>query len=123
MPQSPFPQVPPEHVLTVHDVSNIYHVPLLLESQGKGNVVLCVAHSTAQHSSRAGRKAFMSDAHTIHLSCASRVCAGTARIIANKLKINLPQQPQLALWRSLAAAVDNASIEVRIALVGKYTGE
>ena len=29
-----FCQVPPEHVLTVHDVPNIYHVPLLLEAQG-----------------------------------------------------------------------------------------
>jgi CTP synthase (UTP-ammonia lyase) len=75
-----FCQVPPEHVITVHDVSNIYHVPLLLE---------------AQHASR---------------------------IIASKLKLTLPRAPEISLWRSLAAAVDNAEVDVRIALVGKYTG-
>ena len=29
-----FCQVPPSHVLTMHDVANIWHVPLLLASQG-----------------------------------------------------------------------------------------
>jgi len=75
-----FCQVPPEQVLTVHDVPNIYHVPLLLEAQG------------------------------------------ATRIIARKLGIALPNDPVLGPWRSLAAAVDAAHEEVKIALVGKYTG-
>ena len=75
-----FCQVPPEQVLTVHDVPNIYHVPLLLEAQG------------------------------------------ATRIIAKKLRLALPGGPALGPWRSLAAAVDAAQEEVKIALVGKYTG-
>ena len=75
-----FCQVPPEQVLTVHDVPNIYHVPLLLEAQG------------------------------------------ATRIIARKLRLALPAgTPSLGPWRSLAAAVDAAEAEVKIALVGKYT--
>lgn len=35
-----FCQVPPHHVLSVHDVSNIYHVPLLLEMQGASKIIL-----------------------------------------------------------------------------------
>lgn len=34
-----FCQVPPEHVLTVHDVPNIYHVPILLENQGISRII------------------------------------------------------------------------------------
>lgn len=75
-----FCQVPPDHVLTVHDVSNIYHVPLLLHAQG------------------------------------------AADMIARKLKLELPQPPSLALWREIAESVDTFTSEVRIALVGKYTG-
>ena len=75
-----FCQVPSEAVLTVHDVPNIYHVPLLLESQG------------------------------------------VVRIIARKLRLNLFQEPQIDAWRALADIVDSATEEVRIALVGKYTG-
>jgi CTP synthase len=35
-----FCQVPPSHVLTMHDVANIWHVPLLLASQG-AHAALC----------------------------------------------------------------------------------
>ena len=77
-----FCQVPPGHVLTVHDVPNIYHVPLLLEAQG------------------------------------------VTAIIARKLGLALPSPALegLRAWRTLADTVDKASVEVRIALVGKYTG-
>jgi len=34
-----FCQVPKEHVLAVHDVSNIYHVPLLLHQQGAHTII------------------------------------------------------------------------------------
>lgn len=75
-----FCQVPTSHVMTVHDVSNIYHVPLLLASQG------------------------------------------AAEIVAKRLQLTLPHTPVLGPWQTLAHAVDNASQEVHIALVGKYTG-
>ena len=32
--QANFCQVPSSHVLTLHDVTNIWHVPLLLQAQG-----------------------------------------------------------------------------------------
>jgi len=38
--QALFCQVPPEHVLTMHDVSNIWRVPLLMQSQNV-HKVLC----------------------------------------------------------------------------------
>jgi hypothetical protein len=77
-----FCQVPSENVLTVHDVSNIYHVPLLLHAQG------------------------------------------AAAIVSARLKLPLPQPPASALgaWSALADTVDSVRREVRIALVGKYTG-
>ena len=75
-----FCQVPASGVLTVHDVTNIYHVPLLLNKQG------------------------------------------TAQLIAARLGLTLPTHPNLKPWAALADAVDAATVEVRIALVGKYTG-
>ncbi|CEG49195.1 ctp synthase [Plasmopara halstedii] len=35
-----FCQVPANHVLSVHDVSNIYHVPLLLSKQGAASILM-----------------------------------------------------------------------------------
>lgn len=77
-----FCQVPPENVLTVHDVPNIYHVPMLLHEQG------------------------------------------AAAIVSSRLRLPLPQAPEVALgaWRALADTVDSVRAQVRIALVGKYTG-
>jgi CTP synthase len=76
-----FCHVKPECVWTVHDVSNIYHVPLLLEAQ----------HATS--------------------------------IILRQLKteVTIPADC-LSPWRELALSVDSFTEDVRIALVGKYTG-
>lgn len=68
-------------VLAVHNLSNIYHVPLLLESQG------------------------------------------ISKIIADLLQITPPHMPPaLTKWEAMATEIDNYQEEVRIALVGKYTG-
>ena len=76
-----FCQVSTDAVLTVHDVPNIYHVPLLLEAQG------------------------------------------IVPIIFRKLKLGLEWSPaKLGAWRTLAESIDSAVVDVRIALVGKYTG-
>jgi len=39
-PQALFCNVPDKHVLTMHDVSNIWRVPLMMESQGAHRVIL-----------------------------------------------------------------------------------
>jgi CTP synthase len=76
-----FCQVPSDHMLTVADVTNIYHVPLMLEAQG------------------------------------------AVGIIARRLKLSFSEAaPALAKWREIAEVVDTMTEEVRIALVGKYTG-
>lgn len=76
-----FCHVPTENVFSVHDVPNIYHVPLMLNDQG------------------------------------------AAGIIMRRLGLHPPiSPPQLDSWRRLASNVDTVTQEVRIALVGKYTG-
>jgi CTP synthase len=88
-----FCQVPPSHVLTVMDVPNIYHVPLILNAQN------------------------------------------AAQIIAERLRLTLPTKPDLGIWRGLADTLDGLQksvtspdattgkgVDVRVALVGKYTG-
>jgi len=42
LPQALFCQVPPENVLTMHDVSNIWRVPLLMQSQSAHKTILTV---------------------------------------------------------------------------------
>jgi CTP synthase len=75
-----FCHVPPSNVLSVHDVTNIYHVAMILCDQGLPS------------------------------------------IIANKLQINPPvMPPDMASWAEMADMVDNLTVEVHIALVGKYT--
>jgi CTP synthase (UTP-ammonia lyase) len=39
---SVFCHVAPSHVLSVHDVSNIYHVPLILAEQNLHGIIRCV---------------------------------------------------------------------------------
>jgi CTP synthase len=75
-----FTQVATSNVLAIHDVSNIYHVPIIMAEQG------------------------------VH------------HIIASALELPLAAAPSLGPWQRLADAVDTASEDVRIALVGKYTG-
>eukprot|EP00276_Gloeochaete_wittrockiana_P003383 CAMPEP_0184648982 /NCGR_PEP_ID=MMETSP0308-20130426/6254_1 /TAXON_ID=38269 /ORGANISM="Gloeochaete witrockiana, Strain SAG 46.84" /LENGTH=561 /DNA_ID=CAMNT_0027081339 /DNA_START=326 /DNA_END=2011 /DNA_ORIENTATION=- len=74
-------QVPPDSVLSVHDVSNIYRVPLLLEAQNATNIIC--------------KKLGLSKAN---------------------------DAPRLKMWKRLADLNDTEMQEVRIAIVGKYTG-
>lgn len=80
---SAFCHVSPDNVISVHDVNNVYHVPLLLIEQN------------------------------LH------------RIIATELKlgdrINI-ENPDMKSWTEMAHAVDNFSVPVKIALIGKYCG-
>lgn len=79
---SQFCHVPPAHVLSVHDVDNIYHVPLLLEQQ------------------------------KLHL------------LLKNILKLDdkLRLPPNLSDWEHMARSLETFEKDVKIALIGKYTG-
>jgi CTP synthase len=79
---SAFCHVAPSCVVSVHDVSNIYHVPLVLEEQGLHNILRDVLD------------------------------------LGDKMNKTL----DLASWRKLANTVDQASEDVVITVVGKYTG-
>ena len=68
-------------VVSAHDVSNIYRVPMMFEDQG------------------------------------------VSEVLSKGLGFKLPgKRPLLEEWKSMADRVDNVEKEVRIAMVGKYTG-
>lgn len=104
-----FCHVSPEHILSVHDVSNIYHVPLILEEQGLfrmlrsklklGGAALCEGRSVDAHDSSA------------HSPGA-----------APHKEIAILSEPSLHSWRNLAHRVDHLKGNTRIAMVGKYVG-
>jgi CTP synthase len=73
-----YSNVPPEAVISNHDVSNIYEIPIILREQ---------------------------QAH---------------RILAEKLKLDY-REPDLAKWEEFLEKIRRASMEVKIAMIGKYT--
>lgn len=79
---SAFCHVPPCHVMSVHDVNNVYHVPLLLLQQN------------------------------LH------------KIMAKELNIGgaIVGEPDMKDWSEMAYRIDTFSEDVKIALIGKYTG-
>lgn len=77
---SSFCHVHVDNVLSVHDVSNVYHVPGLLQSQNLHD------------------------------------------ILRKQLSLPEPLKPDLGSWETMARAVEKADREVKIALIGKYTG-
>ena len=77
---SNFCHVHVDNVLSVHDVSNVYHVPGLLQSQN------------------------------LH------------GILQKQLSLATELKPDLGTWDVMARAVETAQRQVKIALIGKYTG-
>mmetsp|Transcript_55572 Transcript_55572/g.176444 ORF Transcript_55572/g.176444 Transcript_55572/m.176444 type:complete len:411 (+) Transcript_55572:735-1967(+) len=75
-----FCHVTTDHILNLHDVSNIWHVPLMMEAQGG------------------------------------------AAVIIDRLKLSAPKGMDLRGWGARALKWDNLTEEVKIAMVGKYTG-
>jgi CTP synthase len=71
--QALFCQVPPQNVLTMHDVSNIWRVPLLMQSQDAHSTILSVLglQHYAQHL----------DMHQWKVQIADR-CVGAAKVFA-----------------------------------------
>eukprot|EP00927_Polykrikos_kofoidii_P077269 TRINITY_DN74227_c0_g1_i1.p1 TRINITY_DN74227_c0_g1~~TRINITY_DN74227_c0_g1_i1.p1 ORF type:complete len:664 (+),score=109.76 TRINITY_DN74227_c0_g1_i1:75-1994(+) len=93
-----FCQVPTESVISMHDISNIYMVPLLMQEQDMGRL-LC-AHFDFPPSSSPCRVLRLSDA-----------------------AINPEARNQyLGDWRLVAERTDALHEEVCIAIIGKYTG-
>jgi CTP synthase len=91
---SSFCNVPPSHVLSVHDVSNVYHVPGLLESQNLHIILQDQLHLT-----------------TIAIPSTPSNSNASANLV-----------PDLKEWNAFAESVDTASETVTIALIGKYIG-
>eukprot|EP00633_Aureoumbra_lagunensis_P007702 CAMPEP_0197320566 /NCGR_PEP_ID=MMETSP0891-20130614/60747_1 /TAXON_ID=44058 ORGANISM="Aureoumbra lagunensis, Strain CCMP1510" /NCGR_SAMPLE_ID=MMETSP0891 /ASSEMBLY_ACC=CAM_ASM_000534 /LENGTH=564 /DNA_ID=CAMNT_0042812037 /DNA_START=206 /DNA_END=1900 /DNA_ORIENTATION=- len=88
-----FCQVPASHVISVHDVSNIYHVPLILHDQNIDQLLFAKLDIfTPKHQQN-----------------------------SHKIPNNFPIC-DLTKWRAMAQAIDSFDQVVTIALVGKYTG-
>jgi CTP synthase len=89
---SSFCNVPPSHVLSVHDVTNVYHVPGLLESQNLHTILQDQLHLTT-------------------IPSVPSTTAAPGHLV-----------PDLKEWTAFAESVDTASGELTIALIGKYIG-
>lgn len=92
-----FCQVSPECVISMHDVSNLYRVPLLLAEQDVGRLICN------------------------RLGLPSQAIAATVPLAPAALPEGAATQ-RLGDWRLLATRADNFKGEVSIALVGKYCG-
>eukprot|EP00850_Spirogloea_muscicola_P001904 SM000007S20864 [mRNA] locus=s7:632755:638736:+ [translate_table: standard] len=78
---SQFCHVPSDHILNLHDVSNIWHIPLIIKDQG-----------------------------------------GHSAILKEFNLLDTTPLPKLKDWEARASRWDSLMKEVRIAMVGKYTG-
>lgn len=87
---SGFCHVPTEHVISVYDVQNIYHVPLMLVQQGVHEIFI----------------------RELNLA---------ANAVSDE-KVHLMHNPNLLEWSTMAHAVDQYEKNIKIALIGKYTG-
>lgn len=96
-----FCQVPMESVISLHDISNIYRVPLLLAEQNLG------AHICK------------------HFGLPNQEAVAPTLRFDGSITVPLTDETRnvrLGDWRLLADRVDNCTDEVAIAIVGKYTG-
>ncbi|CAK0849066.1 unnamed protein product [Prorocentrum cordatum] len=98
-----FCQVPPEMVISLHDVSNLYQVPLLLAEQAVGQLICKQLGLGAAAGEAAG------------------AVAPTLPLGAGALPASAATE-RLADWQVVADRVEKCKEEVSIALVGKYTG-
>jgi len=80
---SAFCHVGPKNVISVHDVNNVYHVPLLLLQQNLHRII----------------------AKELHLESVMQI-----------------ENPDMKSWSEMAHRLDGFEKDVKIALIGKYTG-
>uniref|UniRef100_A0A7S1FH40 CTP synthase n=1 Tax=Noctiluca scintillans TaxID=2966 RepID=A0A7S1FH40_NOCSC len=93
-----FCQVPPECVISLHDLSNLYRVPLLLAEQGVGRLI----------------------SESLRLPVAERI-SPTLPLSS----LSVPEEAKdrrLGDWEIIADRTDASAEEVVIAVVGKYMG-
>mmetsp|Transcript_127576 Transcript_127576/g.397293 ORF Transcript_127576/g.397293 Transcript_127576/m.397293 type:complete len:626 (+) Transcript_127576:73-1950(+) len=97
-----FCQVPSECVISLHDVSNLYRVPLLLEEQHTGRVIC----------------------ERLGLAAQQGPCCRIAPTLSLAADAVSPKASSCRLgdWQVIADRADACQQEVRIALVGKYMG-
>lgn len=93
-----FCQVSPESVISMHDISNIYRVPLLLAEQYVGRLV-CE-----------------------HFGYQTTGAVSPTLSLAEKALPSGASEKRLGDWEVVADRVDSGGEEVSIAIVGKYTG-
>jgi len=93
-----FCQVQPENVISLHNVSNVYHVPILMSQQNVGGMIC--KHLNLVHK----------------MDCTVSVMKGVEIASDNEDKDRLWD------WKRLADRMESLIIDVRIVVVGKYTG-
>ena len=101
-----FCQVQPECVISLHDISNLYRVPLLLAEQSVGKLIC--EHLKLREAAKM-----------------QALCCGAVAPILPLEDAALPpgaRHQRLGDWMVLADRPDRCKDEVSVALVGKYTG-
>eukprot|EP00595_Chromulina_sp_UTEXLB2642_P000549 CAMPEP_0196762640 /NCGR_PEP_ID=MMETSP1095-20130614/2444_1 /TAXON_ID=96789 ORGANISM="Chromulina nebulosa, Strain UTEXLB2642" /NCGR_SAMPLE_ID=MMETSP1095 /ASSEMBLY_ACC=CAM_ASM_000446 /LENGTH=660 /DNA_ID=CAMNT_0042114059 /DNA_START=1 /DNA_END=1981 /DNA_ORIENTATION=+ len=105
-----FCNVPPQHVISIHDVDNIYHVPLVMIQQ----------HLPALLSNRLDLPGVIFEhQRTNNLG---PVTFESRKIASHHISMPWDQSFK-SVWDGIVKRIDDAVDEVEIALVGKYTSQ
>lgn len=96
---SGFCHVPVDNVLSVHDVNNIYHVPILLMDQKLHLIIM----------------------HELGLEMVADKSLLDNSINSTNEEVQI-HAPEMASWLKMAHDIDNFTEKVTIALIGKYNG-
>ena len=115
-----FCNVPDEHVLSIHDVPNIYNVPLMMLEQNFHNLLMerLGLGDGSQESSRRSSGNSISSSSSSSSSNSQKQQAMSSQTPASAMN-----QQFVDNWCEMVATIDNASEEAVIALVGKYTNQ
>ena len=104
-----FCNVPDEHVLSIHDVPNIYTVPLMMLEQNFHSLLM--ERLGLDVDSQASRGSSTQKQQAV---------SPTGSMVGGGAPMN---QQFVDNWYEMVATIDNASDEAVIALVGKYTNQ
>ena len=108
-----FCNVDQENVLSIPDVSNIYHVPLLLLQQNFHNLL----------SQKLNLKAIQDEKHAALPEEVQQQLEGEGKKETMKSQeINIDKS-LVKSWEEMVSRIDSATDEVSIALIGKYTNQ
>lgn len=108
-----FCNVDQENVLSIPDVSNIYHVPLLLLQQNFHNLL----------SQKLNLKVIQDEKHAaLPLEEQQQVEGEGKKEIMKSQEINIDKS-LVKSWEEMVSRIDSATDDVSIALIGKYTNQ